>query len=90
VVDPDVPVERSVKITLDPLQTLVLFAVKLGIRAHPSRLIASVLIEPEQPLELVSITVILPFLFPKLTVILLLLGPVAPEVMVEPSGTVQA
>ena len=69
-VDPDTPVERSVKITLDPVQTLVWFAMKLGIRAHPKRFIARVLTDPEHPLELVSTTVILPFLLPKFTVIL--------------------
>jgi hypothetical protein len=36
----------------------------------------------------VSVTPIFPFVVPKLTVMLLLLGPVAPDVIVDPEGTV--
>ena len=45
---------------------------------------------PTHPAALVSVTVTLPLVEPKVTVIELLLGPVAPAVMVEPEGTVQA
>jgi hypothetical protein len=45
-------------------------------------------IAPEQPLELVSITLILPLLVLKLTVMVLFSGPVAPDTIVAPSGTI--
>jgi hypothetical protein len=80
-------VQRLVKITLDPVHILVLLAEKFAFRVHPCKLIASVTCAPEHPVGSVSTTPILPLLAPKLTVILLLFGPVAPEVMVAPVGT---
>jgi hypothetical protein len=87
VVDPDMPVERSVKVTLDPLHKVVLLAAKFASKAHPSRPIGKSLLVPEHPVAKLSVTLILPLTAPKLTVILLLFGPVAPEVIVDPVGT---
>jgi hypothetical protein len=81
------PVDRSVKTTLAPLHMLVLLAAKSALSAHPCKLIASVLCDPLHPVGSVSVTLILPLVVPKLTVILLLFGPVAPEVIVVPAGT---
>jgi hypothetical protein len=50
--------------------------------------IASVRVVPPQPAELVSVTVTFPLELPKVTVIVLLSGPVEPEVMLAPLGTV--
>jgi hypothetical protein len=83
-------VERSVKTTLDPLQTLVLLALKLALRAHPWRVMGKDTCAPAQPVARDSTTLTLPLLDPKFTVTLLLLGPVAPEVRVAPVGSVHA
>jgi hypothetical protein len=67
---------------------LVLLATKSALSAHPCKLIARVLWAPEHPVGSVSITPIFPFVVPKLTVMLLLFGPVDPDVIVDPKGTV--
>jgi hypothetical protein len=88
-VDPETPVDKSVNVTPDPLQTLVLFTVKFASRAQPCRVIGRLTCEPEHPVGKDSITLTFPLVMPKLTVIVLLFGPVAPDVIVEPVGTAQ-
>ena len=45
------------------------------------------MVVPIHPVGRVSKTLILPFSIPKLTIILLLLGPVTPDTIVDPAGT---
>jgi hypothetical protein len=68
----------------------VLPATKFALRAQPCKLIGRSLRVPEHPVAKLSVTLTLPLFVPKLTVILLLFGPAAPEVIVDPAGTVHA
>jgi hypothetical protein len=61
---------------------------KSALRLQPARLTASVFGVPTHDKEFVSVTDIFPLVVPKFTVIWLLSGPVAPDVIDEPGGTV--
>jgi hypothetical protein len=87
---PVVPVDALVKVTAEPSHIANGVPVKSALRLHPARLIANVFVIPTHEAALVSVTVILPLVVPKVTVIWLLFGPVAPEVMTAPDGTVHA
>ena len=78
------------KVVFAPLHITVLLALKSAFRAHPCKVTARVLCVPEQPVAKDSTTPMLPLLVPKLTVIELLFGPVAPDTMDAPAGTVHA
>jgi hypothetical protein len=81
-------VEAFVKITFDPLHTTSGAALKSAIRLHPARDTAKVFTEPSHRDALRSLTVTLPLVDPKLTVIWLFSGPAPPDVIVAPAGTV--
>jgi hypothetical protein len=69
---------------------VVTSAVKLAASPQPCKLTIKFCAVPTQRLALVSVTEIVPLDEPKLTVMLLLLGPVAPLTMLAPLGTVHA
>jgi hypothetical protein len=68
---PDVPVEVFVNTTDDPIQIDRGVPSKFASSEQPCKLIASVLGAPIQFDAFVSVTVMLPFVVPKFTVILL-------------------
>jgi hypothetical protein len=80
-----VPVDVLVKVTVDPTHIVKGDPEKFALRLQPARLIASDFVDPTHDEEFVSVTVTLPFIVPKVTVILLV---PAPAVMIAPSGTV--
>ena len=90
VVLPVVPVEISVKVTVSPSHIANGVPEKFADNPQPCRVIDKICSEPTQPFAFVSITVISPFIFAKSTIISLLSGPVSPEVIVAPVGTVHA
>jgi hypothetical protein len=85
---PLVPVELFVKVTADPMHTLRGEPVKSAFRLHPARVIGKVFVAPSHRAAVRSVTVMFPFVVPKLTVIVLLSGPAPPLVIVAPAGTV--
>jgi hypothetical protein len=81
-------VEASVNVTEALWQIESGAPEKSATRLQPARVTDNVCVVPVQEAALVSVTVTSPFVDPNVTVISLLLGPAAPEVIVAPEGTV--
>ena len=87
---PDVPVEVFVNVTIEPRHTDNGVPVNDALSPQPVNVIAEVFVLPTQEAAVVSVTVIFPLAVPNVTVIWLLFGPDAPDVIVAPAGTVHA
>jgi len=84
---PEAPADAFVKVTVDPAQTVSGAPVKSASRPQPRSVMARVTVVPAHPAALVSVTVTLPLVVPKVTVMLFVPDP---AVIIEPAGTVQA
>jgi hypothetical protein len=77
-------------VVLLPAETVREVGVAEREKSHGVTLTGKACVVPRQPAAEVSVTVTFPLVVPNVTVIELLFGPAAPEVIVAPGGTVQA